>query len=80
MGLEVCRRLSVPACLLFNESPQFESVLEAVDLGFNLVMFSDEKLTPEETVAREGRFVPRPIRQARPSKRKWPCCPAWAGR
>ena len=44
MGLEVCRKLSVPACLLFNESPQFDSVLEAVDLGFNLVMFSDEKL------------------------------------
>ena len=22
MGLEVCRKLSVPACLLFNESPQ----------------------------------------------------------
>jgi fructose/tagatose bisphosphate aldolase len=52
MGLEVCRRLSVPACLLFNESPQFDSVLEAVDLGFNLVMFSDEQLAPEETVSR----------------------------
>ena len=44
MGLEVCRTLSVPACLLFNESPQFDAVLEAVDRGFNLVMFSDEKL------------------------------------
>ena len=52
MGLEVCRRLSVPACLLFNESPQFDSVLEAVELGFNLVMFSDEQLAPEETVSR----------------------------
>jgi fructose/tagatose bisphosphate aldolase len=51
-GLEICRKLSVPACLLFNESPQFDAVLEAVDLGFNLVMFSDEKLPPQETVAR----------------------------
>jgi fructose/tagatose bisphosphate aldolase len=52
MGLEVCRKLSVPACLLFNESPQFDAVFEAVELGFGLVMFSDEKLTPAETIAR----------------------------
>ena len=26
MGLEVCRKLSVPACLLFNESPHLGSV------------------------------------------------------
>ena len=54
------------------------AVLEAVDLGFNLVMFSDEELAPEETVAQVKKVVPRPIRPARPSKRKWPCCPAWA--
>src|SRR5947207_21297 len=34
MGLDVCRNLGVPACLLFNESPNFEWVLEAVGLGF----------------------------------------------
>ena len=44
MGLEVCRKLSVPACLLFNESPHLDSVLDAVDQGFNLVMFSDEEM------------------------------------
>src|SRR5256885_16488020 len=31
MGLEVCRKLSVPTCLLFNESPDFDAVLNAVD-------------------------------------------------
>jgi fructose/tagatose bisphosphate aldolase len=44
MGLEVCRRLPVPACLLFNESPHLGSVLDCVDQGFNLVMFDDENM------------------------------------
>ena len=42
MGRAVCRQVSVPACLLFNESPDFDAVLEAVDVGFNAVMFSGE--------------------------------------
>jgi fructose-bisphosphate aldolase, class II len=45
LGLEAIRRLSVPACLVFNESPNFEWVVEAVKLGFGLVMFSDNRLT-----------------------------------
>jgi fructose/tagatose bisphosphate aldolase len=44
MGLEVCRTLSVPTCFIFNESPYLDEVLRAVDLGFNLVMYSDEEL------------------------------------
>jgi fructose/tagatose bisphosphate aldolase len=44
LGLEAIRGLSVPACLVFNESPDFEWVLEAISLGFGLVMFSDETL------------------------------------
>jgi len=44
MGLDVCRKLSVPTCLLFNESPKLDSVLNSIDLGFNLVMYSDEEL------------------------------------
>jgi ketose-bisphosphate aldolase len=48
MGLEVCRKLSVLACLLFNESPHLASVLDAVDQGFNLVMFSDEEMELSE--------------------------------
>jgi fructose/tagatose bisphosphate aldolase len=44
LGLEVCRSLSVPTTLLFNESPDFDAVLEAVRLGFPLVMYADESV------------------------------------
>lgn len=43
LGLEVCRSIDVPACLLFNESPNLEWVLRSVDCGFNLVMYADEE-------------------------------------
>jgi fructose-bisphosphate aldolase, class II len=52
LGLDVCKNLSVPACLLFNESADLDWVLEAVDLGFQLVMFSDERLDFDEQTAR----------------------------
>src|SRR4051794_24378230 len=42
MGLDVCKRLSVPACLLFNESPDLTWVHGAIDTGFGLVMYTDE--------------------------------------
>jgi ketose-bisphosphate aldolase len=50
MGLDVCRHISVPCCLLFNESPVLDWVLQSVDLGFNLVMYADEGATTEELV------------------------------
>src|SRR5438309_8872894 len=34
MGQAVGRRLSVPCCLLFNESPHLDWVHAAIDLGF----------------------------------------------
>ena len=55
LGLEACRSLSVPACLLFNESPDFDWVMDAIDLGFSLVMYTDETVGLEqqsETVRR----------------------------
>jgi len=52
MGLDICRKLSVPACLLFNESPNLDSVLSSIGLGFNLVMYSNEDL--ELTLLKEG--------------------------
>jgi len=52
MGLEACRSLRVPACLVFNESPYLEAVREAIRLGFGLVMFSDEHLNYDAQVAR----------------------------
>jgi fructose/tagatose bisphosphate aldolase len=43
LGAVVCERLSVPACLLFNESPSEEWVRDAVRRGFDLVMYADEQ-------------------------------------
>ncbi|MFN8006350.1 MAG: class II fructose-bisphosphate aldolase [Terriglobia bacterium] len=44
LGNELCRQLPVPACLLFNESPYLDWVLQAVEARFGLVMFTDENL------------------------------------
>lgn len=44
MGRAVGEGLSVPACLLFNESPHHAWVSAAIAAGFGLVMFSDEAL------------------------------------
>ncbi len=57
LGIEGCKRLSVPACLVFNESPHFDVVLEAIDLGFGLVMFTDEKLSPQNQLERVSQVV-----------------------
>lgn len=51
MGLEACRRLSVPACLVFNESPHMKWVIEALRLQFGLVMFTDGNLGFEQSIA-----------------------------
>lgn len=50
MGREIAGRLSVPAALLFNESPDRKWVASAIGSGFNLVMFSDEDLGEEESL------------------------------
>jgi fructose/tagatose bisphosphate aldolase len=57
LGLEAIRRLCVPACLVFNESPNFEWVIEAIALGFGLVMFSDETLSFDMQVKRVQQVV-----------------------
>lgn len=59
LGLEAIRRLSVPACLVFNESPNFEWVLDAIALGFGLVMFSNEMLSFDAQVEKVRRVVER---------------------
>jgi ketose-bisphosphate aldolase len=50
LGNEMCRQIRVPACLLFNESPHFERVMEAVDLQFGVVMYSEEGIEISERV------------------------------
>lgn len=57
LGLETCRSLSVPAALIFNESPNLDWVMDAIDLGFNLVMFSDEQLSWLEQAERVASVV-----------------------
>lgn len=57
LGRAVCRALPVPAGLVYNESPDLDSVLEAIDLGFSLVMFSDETLDPLAQRQQVGRVV-----------------------
>jgi fructose/tagatose bisphosphate aldolase len=50
LGSAVCDRISVPACLLFNESPSFDWVADAVHQGFGLVMFADEEMSYDSLV------------------------------
>jgi ketose-bisphosphate aldolase len=57
LGLEAIRGLSVPACLVFNESPNFEWVQEAIVRGFGLVMFSDEILSFNRQIERIQQVV-----------------------
>jgi fructose/tagatose bisphosphate aldolase len=51
MAAAVADALTVPACLLFNESPDRNWVMAAIDAGFDLVMFSDDSIPPEERIA-----------------------------
>jgi fructose/tagatose bisphosphate aldolase len=59
LGLEVGRGLSVPCGLLFNESPHLDWVLRAIDLGFQLVMYTDDRLAPGELADRVRQVVQR---------------------
>jgi len=51
----VARRLTVPACLLFNECANTDWISEAVRLGFGLVMFSDDDCDAERLVEQTRR-------------------------
>jgi ketose-bisphosphate aldolase len=57
LGIEACRSLSVPSCLIFNESPHIDWVSQAIDLGFGLVMYTDEALCLTEISERVRRIV-----------------------
>jgi fructose/tagatose bisphosphate aldolase len=54
MGLDVCHNLSVPACLLFNESRHIDWVMDALRAGFGLVMYSNDE---ESQSLREERIA-----------------------
>ena len=55
LAAAVCDRLPVPACLLFNESARFDWVEDAVRLGFDLVMFTNDELSYAEQVEQVAR-------------------------
>src|SRR6266540_1543732 len=57
LGTEACRVLSVPSCLIFNESPHFDWVIKAIDLGFGMVMYSNESLGLDEQLERVRQIV-----------------------
>jgi ketose-bisphosphate aldolase len=57
MASAVGRRLSVPCCLLFNESPHLEWVQAAVEQGFQLVMYTPEGCPCDEQVQRVRSLV-----------------------
>lgn len=48
MVADACRSVSVPACSIFNECPSLDLVMQAIDVGFNTVMFSDDTLSEAE--------------------------------
>ena len=57
LGTQTCKGLSVPSCLIFNESPYFDWVIEAIQIGFGLVMYTDEKLCIQKQSERVRRIV-----------------------
>jgi fructose/tagatose bisphosphate aldolase len=48
LGRSVGQGLSVPCCLLFNESPHLGWVLAAIEQGFQLVMYTRDDWRPGE--------------------------------
>ena len=50
LATEACKKLSVPVCTIFNESPYLDLVMESIDCGFGLVMFTNDELSFEEQI------------------------------
>jgi len=57
LGAALRDSLPVPACLVLNESPHLDWVLEGIRVGFDIVMYTDEALSPEEQQRRVRRVV-----------------------
>jgi fructose/tagatose bisphosphate aldolase len=57
MGLATCHQITVPAVLIFNESPHIHWVIKAIDQGFGLVMFADDQLSLREKISQVRRIV-----------------------
>jgi len=57
VGREAAKKSSVPMALIFNESPCFDWLERAVELGFNAVMYSDETKPQAELVETHRRLA-----------------------
>jgi len=57
MGLAFCKLASVPTAFIFNESPYLDWIQKAIDLGFNVVMFTDKGCSYEEQKRRTSEVV-----------------------
>ncbi len=57
LATAVAHQLTVPTCLLFNESPYFEQVMAAIELGYNLVMYSNDDLDPATLIEQVSQVV-----------------------
>jgi ketose-bisphosphate aldolase len=57
MGRAVAESSSVPCGLIFNECPNDQWVMDAADVGFNLVMLADPNATYDDYTRRVKRIV-----------------------
>jgi len=57
LAREACKSIAIPACTIFNESRDFNSVLESVDHGYDVVMFVDSGLTVDELTIKVSKIV-----------------------
>jgi ketose-bisphosphate aldolase len=57
LGVQACRSASVPCALIYNESPYLETIQQAAQAGFNIVMYANESLTTEELTDITRRIV-----------------------
>ncbi|MHB1276034.1 MAG: class II fructose-bisphosphate aldolase [Candidatus Humimicrobiaceae bacterium] len=48
MAIKITQLINVPSATLFNESPYLDSILECIDLGFDLVMYTDKNISYEK--------------------------------
>ncbi len=54
---EACNQISVPACSIFNESPKLDVVLNSIDMGYKIVMFTDENISFDEQIEKVSMVV-----------------------
>ncbi|MBN2073460.1 MAG: class II fructose-bisphosphate aldolase, partial [Actinobacteria bacterium] len=57
LAKQACKNISVPACSIFNESGDFNSVLDSIDDGYDVVMFVDSSLSLDELTDKVSRIA-----------------------